>query len=99
MIYSFYASAAKFHLITGYDNITLELRLRECYQAMPLAAVSETIGYILTLAMITAVSCMVEWRHPLTNNAFATSAISNKTAHAFTLFESLYTLKSSNDSW
>ena len=41
-----------------YDNIkryqiTVELRLRECYQAMPLEAIFEEDWLILTLTMIT----------------------------------------------
>ena len=37
----------------GIVTVTVELRLHECYQAMPLQAISEKDWLILTLTMIT----------------------------------------------
>ena len=44
MVFAFIISATKFHLLCSKGinvNTTSELRLRECYQAMPLEAISE----------------------------------------------------------
>ena len=52
----FHASAAEFTWYQVYDNImwyqvTVELRLRECYQAMILEAISEEDWLMLTLTV------------------------------------------------
>ena len=76
----------------------MELRLRKCYHAVLLEAISEEDRLILTLTVITMfrlVKDVTDLRH----NAFATSANTNKTASAFRLFRCLFAIESANNAW
>ena len=72
------------------------MRLRECYQAMPLEAISEENWLILTLIEI-KMSRLVNDVTDLRHNALATSANSNKPASAFHLFRCFFAIKSANN--
>ena len=73
-------------------QVFVELPLRECYQMMPLEAVSEEDWLLLTLSVIAVLNDITNLRH----NAFAMSSGWNKIVSAFHLFRCLFTIKSAN---
>ena len=75
--------------------VAVELCLHECYQEMPLEAISEEDCLILTLTLI----CF-DWLNDITDlrrNAFATSAGLNKPVSSFHLFRCIFAIKSANN--
>ena len=71
-----------------YYYVTLELRLRECYQAVPLKEISEIVRLHTSVGseiIVLLFNDVTDLRH----KAFTTSINSDKTAFAFHLFDSL----------